>query len=63
MGLVNKEYEIDEELLAERAEDEGDWWAKSYKFYMDVKDKDFNDMTDRQQDWLFQIEKQLEQTP
>lgn len=54
---VKKSYNIDEDLLEEKAE-ESDYWSRARDFYNEVKDKDTSELTGAQLDWLQKIEDQ-----
>lgn len=62
MDTVKHAYDIDEDTLNLRADEEeelggrGDYWQRSRKFYDEVKEKDVNEMSEKQCDWLQQLE-------
>lgn len=59
---VSAEFNIDEDEMLVRSEKggkAGDYWATAAAFYQDVKDKDLEDCTPRQLDWLQKIEEGL----
>ena len=55
---THEHYNIDEELLCELADEPK--WTAAYDFYMNVKDKDYDDLSTAQVDWLHKIERDLE---
>jgi hypothetical protein len=56
---VREQFSIDADQLYTKSFD-NEYWLNSYRFYMDVKDKDMEDLTIRQEVWLEKIERQLE---
>lgn len=58
MELVKDRFDIDEEKLEELS-DEGGYWAQSWKFYMEVKDRDTSTLSSKQMDWLHKIERKF----
>jgi hypothetical protein len=59
MATVEATYNIDEEVLSDKAE-ESDYWGRSNTFYQDVKHKDTDDLSPQQVVWLEKIETSLE---
>jgi hypothetical protein len=57
--LVSKQYPIDENELAGRAEG-SDYWRGAYEFWLSIKNKLFVSITPKQQAWLQKIEEDLE---
>lgn len=58
MEKVSEFYEIDEDELEAKSE-ESSYWENSYFFYLEVKNKPVDNLSDRQKDWLESIEKEL----
>ncbi len=50
-------YEIDQDILEELSES-NEYWKKCLKFYNEVKDKLYNELTPKQIDWLDRIQDQ-----
>jgi len=57
---VKEMFEIDEEIL-EEVSSISSYWSNSYKFYGQVKDKLFSDMTPKQVHWLESIDSYYEE--
>lgn len=53
MRVIDKYY-IDEDEFHEKSQ-EDEYWEKAYKFYMDVRYKDEDELTDKQESWLIKI--------
>jgi len=61
MGNVCDEFAIDEDILLNLADDEvNSYWDKSFEFYMSVKDRDYDSLTEKQIAWLERIESDME---
>ena len=58
MNTVAENFNIDEDELFNNRE-ESEYWEKAYAFFMDVKDEDTDDLSQSQMDWLYKIEKKM----
>lgn len=52
-------YQIDEDELYLRAERGDEYWERSQEFFLSVKDQDVSSLSDKQEQWLDQIESRL----
>lgn len=59
MAKVCDAFDIDEVKLSEKAE-EDDYWKKCEKFWDDVKHRDFETISVKQEQWLEQIQERLQ---
>lgn len=55
---IHEMFQIDELDLEDRAQT-SDYWMKAYEFYLQVKDKDISDVSEKVIDWLRKIEYDL----
>lgn len=56
---VENSYDIDEDTLYDKSES-SEFWANSYRFYVGIKKKVVDSLSDRQLDWLEKIEASLD---
>ena len=57
---VKEHYEIDEkEIMGKRLDDEIGYWDATWLFWKDVCDKEFEELSTAQAEWLARIEQQL----
>jgi hypothetical protein len=55
MARVENTYNIDEDVLSDKAE-ASDYWQRSYHFYLDMKGREVETLSPAQTSWLEKIE-------